>query len=480
MFLKRLSAILSVFLLAGIVGCASIISQVNHYTPILTSLRSANFDAALASLELADQKNAYPVKDRVLFYLDRGAILRYMRDYEQSNKMLELAEQSMEELFTRSISKAALSLLLNDNAIAYHGEVYENIYVNAFKALNYTSLGRYDAARVEVRRINLKLRELEDKYKKLADSYNSSDSASLKIEAGNLNYYNSALGHYLSYLIYRAGGEEDNSRISHQKLLEAWRAHPHIYRNPVPESIKQRRNDNENLLNIVAFTGSAPVKEEVGFSITTFENRLVIGSPKARGSNAFANQIAYAGVTPGLNLKFSFPRLSETKTSVDRVEVIIDGHRAGQLELLEDMGQVATETFRMKQRIIYFRSIMRAVIKGIAAEKLKSSLFEDKDDDEEEDGKKKEKKKESAGTSIARWLAKTTISVAVAATEHADLRCWRTMPAFCMVGEFEVAPGVHDVEVRFLDLSGRVLQTANLYEVETGGDLSLLQLHYLN
>ena len=147
---------------------------------------------------------------------------------------------------------------------------------------------------------------------------------------------------------------------------------------------------------------------------------------------------------------------------------------------------VAAETFRSKQKMIYIRSILRAVAKGLAAEKLKSSLFDDDDEDDEEedeedDGKKKKKKKkDSAGEIFGRWLAKTAISVGVAATEQADLRCWRTMPSKCLVGEFEVPPGKHHVEVQFLDANGGILQRTTVADYQAGKPLNLIQANYIN
>ncbi len=78
----------------------------------------------------------------MLYYLDLGMLHHYAGNYAKSNEFLQKAEYAIEELFTASVSKIATSLLLNDNALDYSGEDYEDIYLNIFKALNFIALGK--------------------------------------------------------------------------------------------------------------------------------------------------------------------------------------------------------------------------------------------------------------------------------------------------------------------------------------------------
>ena len=57
----------------------------------------------------------------------------YNGDFEQSNTLLSKAETAFDELYTKSIGRAAASMLLNDNILEYSGEDYEDIYLNIFK-----------------------------------------------------------------------------------------------------------------------------------------------------------------------------------------------------------------------------------------------------------------------------------------------------------------------------------------------------------
>ncbi len=164
---------------------------------------------------MAEINNEYADKDRVMLHLDKGIIFHYQDNYEESNKEFEAAEDAIEELYTKSISKGVFSFLLNDNSLAYDGEVYEDLYINIFKALNYLHLNDFDGAYVETRRrITNKLKELDVKLNQQINQLNSSDDSKFEISSVNLDYYNNVLANYLSFLIFRAEGEFDDSRIS--------------------------------------------------------------------------------------------------------------------------------------------------------------------------------------------------------------------------------------------------------------------------
>ena len=136
---------------------------------------------------------------------------------------------TFDELYTKSLGRGAASMLLNDNILEYSGEDYEDVYLNVFKALNYVELDEFDDAFVEIRKINEKLSLLEQKYRKMAKQYNTSKDKKKNFESGTNKFHNSALGRYLSMLLYRAEGKMDDARIDKEKIDEAWQLQSHIY-----------------------------------------------------------------------------------------------------------------------------------------------------------------------------------------------------------------------------------------------------------
>lgn len=156
-FYMRRKRTIAVFFIFAMVfslstSCASMRKLKKHYAKTDKAILKNNYLEAAALVE-AEKDNSYKKRDRVLYYLNLGMLYHFAGMYEKSNKLLTIAEYAIEELFTKSISKAATSLLLNDTVLDYSGEDYEDIYINVFKALNYLSLESFDEAFVEVRRI---------------------------------------------------------------------------------------------------------------------------------------------------------------------------------------------------------------------------------------------------------------------------------------------------------------------------------------
>jgi len=107
--------------------------------------------------------------------------------------------------------------------------------------------------------------------------------------------------------------------------------------------------------------------------------------------------------------------------------------------LLEDMSKVADAAFQVKKPIIYLKSIIRTIVKGVVTQKQKSDISK------------------KTGDSILGILANAAIDTAVGISENADLRCWRLMPGKCLVGEFVVKPGSHKIEIHYLDSANRIV-----------------------
>ncbi len=457
-----------VFLL---LNCAGMRNSAVYFSGINTHLQKGNFQQALDHIEQGRTQQYYTKKDRVLYYLDKGMVLHYNGDYQQSNLSLEQAETSMEELFTQSISKAAASMLLNDTVLPYSGEIYENIYVNIFKALNYLNMNKFDDAYVEVRRVNVKLRELSQKYDEMVQKMNASDEAEIDIKAKSLDYHNNALAHFISYLIFRAEKEWDNARISLTNLQSAVQTHSNIYSRSLPGFLDEDlrvlqsnrlsvfRNDRSHRLTFISFVGNPPRKQEVGGQITTYKN--AIGISKLDIPVSLPN-IPFPGMKPGYHFKFAFPILREGSTLIRRIDVHIDGRKRGDLFLFEDMGKIAVHTFRTKRDIIYFKTLIRAVVKGLAAAEAKKKLRE-----------------ETKANELGGFLINTLVDAGVDATEKADLRCWHTMPQHCYIGEFRVEPGQHRVVLKYFDRNNRLIATQDFGTLKSEPDINLIDTSLL-
>jgi len=449
----RTAFLLAVLVLA-LSGCGSMATRKDFYEPITAELLTNGPDTAAVMIEAARQKGRWGEKDRLMYFLDAGMVSHYAGDLEASNQKLHLAEQAAEELFTKSISKAAVSLLLNDNALEYSGEDYEILYANLIKALNYIRSDQFDDAFVEIRRANLKLDQLEQKYADAARELQTAspdDTARVDIDyqADKVRFNNDAFARYLSMHIYAADGKLDDARIDHDYLADAFRSQPHVYNFPMPDVMYY--SDSGSILSVVALAGLAPVKEALNLRIRTDKDLDLVQVLYTDGANK-GNEYGHLPlkVSEDYYFKFSLPTIMGRPSLVSSVKVRINGEYLGELRLIEDVSRVARETFSARKSLIYLRTIARAVVKGLAAHEMK-------------------KKADTGG--LGGWLKKVAVDVSMDLTENADLRSTQFLPGLIYVGDFVVQPGVYDLQLEFLDQSGHPIgqSTINQYEVRPTG-----------
>jgi hypothetical protein len=139
-------------------------------------------------------------------------------------------------------------------------------------------------------------------------------------------------------------------------------------------------------------------------------------------------------------IKIALPVLNERPSQVSRIEAVIDDKEAFDLELLEDMGAVAQETFKEKKNLIYLKTVLRATIKGVASSVLDAAS-------------------DQAGgeASLILGLLSLGTQVIAEASERADLRISRYFPARAYAGGINLDPGVYSVKVNYYAGNGRLI-----------------------
>ena len=439
-------------------SCSSIRTRVAHFKTLDVKIEQRDFSSAVQELEAAKNRY-YQAKDRALYYLDLGMLYHYNGDYQKSNEFLTEAENALDDLFTKSISRAAASLLLNDNVLEYAGEDYEDIYTNIIKAINFLKLDEFDKAFVEIRRINDKLNVLEDKYRDLARSYQKAEEAKVEFQPGTSRFHNSMLGRYLSMLIYRTEGRMDAARIDYNYIEDGWQQQSHIYNFSKPDLANHLVVGDKAKLNFISFIGKAPVKKSNELRITTIDDYLII-----TGNNPFdlSNTVYWPGLNSDLHFKFSLPSMTRVDSQVSRVRVYVDDKNISELAKIEDVGNIAIETFKVKAPLIYMKSIVRSVTKGLMAEQAKSRV-------------------ENRSGSIESFLFRVVTDIAVDISENADLRSARYLPGEALIGEIELDPGIYDIRVNYYNRFGSLLFADRHEHFEVKRDqLNLVHTFYLN
>jgi hypothetical protein len=407
-------------------GCVS----ARPYVRLDETVARGNYEAGLSLID-AGGDSLYRPRDAILFYLDKGLLAHYAGRYGDSSALLQDGERAIEAAYTKSITLEIGSYLLNDNTREYEGEDYEDIYINVFNALNYYHRGSLEDALVEIRRMNNKLQFLASKYGIIMSSLQQkaleeARDLPLNRDADASPFNDSALARYLGLLFYRGTGRLDDARIDRDYLKTAFANAPQVYPHPVPASVDRELEipRGQARLNVLAFSGLSPVKEEAVIRIPLPRRRY---------------------------LKIALPVMEPRPSLVRRIEVQIDGaegfnhgfSEGFSLELLENIEAVARETFRQKEELIYLKTIIRASMKGITSSVLSAAS-------EEAEGQ--------AGTML--WLLSLGTQVLAEATEQADLRISRYFPARAYVGGINLSPGTYDVRVNYYGANNRLIASS--------------------
>lgn len=143
--------VLAAVLAAGCAGHASTMHDVR------AALAHGEVEEARARLADAGRGT-----DDLLFALEDGLLLHYAGYPELSNARLAFAEARVDELYTKSISRAMLSLVSSDLILRFEPTGIDPFLIHHYRALNYLELGDPEAAEVEWRRLAFELQYAGD------------------------------------------------------------------------------------------------------------------------------------------------------------------------------------------------------------------------------------------------------------------------------------------------------------------------------
>lgn len=442
---QSLFAVLAFVLLAG---CAP---SVNRYLLIEASLRA--YDPKGADAIVAAAEKDYGSKSRVLYGMDRGMTLQLAGDYQQSNAVLEQAEEELDRLYTRRISTETFAFMTNDTALPYEGDPYEQVLINVLKALNYARLGQWQDALVEARRIDHRLNVLSDRTKE------------------KNAYRDDGFARYLSGILYESTGDVNNAFIAYRKAYEtfdATRAWSHTavpsqlrkdllrtaealhftqelaeYRSVFPDTKWETSQALQQFAQVVviSYNGRAPRKEDqfLDLPISLDALQLVLLNRGFAQSNRYSNR-GVDTVLYGLNgrvVRVALPRLVQQKThvTVDRVSLIPDDGTQVTLntELVHNVTALADKALSERMAGITVKALARAATKFAMAEGATRGA------------------QQASGKDAAPWVGLLvgllTKGLAVA-SEEADKRSWQTLPDEIHLARVWVPPGRYQVQNR--------------------------------
>ncbi len=364
-------------------------------------------------------------KGSLLYYLELGTVQHYAKDFKHSNRNFEDAENLIEELYTRSISKQTAALFTSENVKPYRPEDYENVLINYYKAFNYFYLNDLEDATVEARRVDEKLERLNDKYKKK-----------------NV-YRDDAFMEFISGIFHEMSGEYNDALISYKKSYETFkRDYAKYYGVGVPKFILKSIKRMSLASGIELYDesiDSIKVNPDNGILVVILEYGLI---PQKR--EAFTDIWIKTRRGHTKFIRVSFPYLPDTIITLPSIKAKL-GNVALSFREVEPIYKIAKRNLEDKKGRIIAKAMLRAAVKYGAEAKIESEL---------------EKKSENLSDVVGFF-----INVFNVFTERADTREWATLPATILVGYQEVPTGKYPVSV-FCEGDTLILDTLKIGKSE--------------
>jgi hypothetical protein len=387
------------------------------------SLAGRDFAGAEKKVSAA-KETSYGRKNMVLYYLDLGAVQHDAGKFKESDESLDRAERRMEELYTKSVTRAAGTLMLNDTTTEYAGERFERALVNAYRALNYTFLNKREDALVEVRKLSRLLQEYSDVY-----------------GAKSTAYKDDAFAQFLASLLYEDDGRPDDARIAREKSRKAYESWKKGYGTPVPslEPVGERKGAGEVVF--IHYNGVAPRKVSKTISVAWREALTHLDATKDDEAEAGQARRAIAAGLSGKAVAVAFPDYVQDPFQIAGSVVRAGGVEA-HTELASDVSAIARKDLEERLGVIRARAIARATVKFILAKAASDAAA-----------------KKYGKNSWQALLTQAGGAVAAVATEVADTRAWATLPAQFRVARLYLPPGLHDLTVTYTGPSGAALST---------------------
>ncbi len=434
----------------ALTGCAG-------HSGTMEGVREAlrNNDLEEARARLADAGRG---TDDLLFALEDGLLLHYAGDPELSNDRFAFVEQRIDDLYTKSITRTALSLVTSDLVLKFEPRGAENFLVNYYRGLNYLQLDEPEEAWVEWRKLALKLRFSRDQG-----------------DAGYLDppFFNHAVGlglepddpsnAYVSMRLAEAGYIDRGVRppadlirdlarlastLGFRDHLDAYRdrygngALWPPYRRGVPGVSGSGRDDWGEIVLFVEEGLVAPIREARVFIPITESRSTMLMEGERDAQLELAENLAHEydrgrfdgrtgayfdGREIAYVLPMSFPVFGLGELLFDRL-MATAGADTAEARVGLDLTALQGAAFADRLLGIYAKTIARALIKYVVAAKL-------------------EEEAEEEGGEVAGDVVGALANVVNAVTERADTRAWLGLPARIWMVRLRVPPGDHDIHL---------------------------------
>ena len=418
---------------------------------LMIGCASYKFPEVIEPLERGKPEDAYtylqkhaPKNPDIPYQFELGLVAHYADHFAASSAAFDLGGDIAEDRYTKELKKELGSLVTSDKLRPYSATQYERLLSHYYRALNYVYLDQLDGALVECRRATA-----------LINYFKGEDE--------KYDFFGTGFLAYLSGMLFEATGEWNDAYISYKQAAE-------YYQNAAEKTGVEMPDDIGNALvrltRRLGFTdeferyrdqyGEPPEHpENYGELILFYESGYV--PPKTEEALMFPilkkddvedekfvptligrEGLVFEDVELEYLLRVAIPTIGSHRPRFAGIKVALERQEPARGVLVEDVENIAIETFKAQRPIILLRTLLRGVGKYLLTRQAG-------------------KKNEALGllTNLAGVL-----------TEQADTRSWRTLPNQIFMVRMPLPAGTHTLNLSFLDANGRARGSQSVPDVK--------------
>ena len=333
-------------------------------------------------------------RDKVLYHLNKGILLRMQGELQASNTALEQAKPIIETLDALSLREQAAAISVNDAMRSYLPALFERAMLHTIMALNYLELGENNSARVEALQLNELLKQ-------------NNDNNQLPF------------AHYIIGLIFEANDELDDAMIAYRQTYNDYRANntkiplllqQDLLRLSEHLGIHDEQKKYQDEFQLKEWPTQAELKQK-GQIVAVIFNGLI---PRKH-----SQAISAASFNNGQLHRISVPFYETRIPQIRSITLLAAGQRS-QAELIDQLDQHANANLRAQMPAIIARTVARVSVKN----KLVDN---------------------ASGQSPLLGIA---LNIATFVSEQADTRAWNTLPQNILIARTTLLPEKYDIELK--------------------------------
>ncbi|MFM8274914.1 MAG: COG3014 family protein [Gemmata sp.] len=418
--MPRLYALAVPLALTAVAGCTT---HADRLQDIRANYHSGNLAGAKAKIDEGIAKNG---REGDVLKLDRAMVLLTEGRPREAEALLREVRDRFEDKEGKDMAEGALSLLTDDQQLAYAGEDHEKVLIRVMLALCNLMADGSDAAAYAL--------QANQKQQLIIEKSKSTDKDGKNLKA---NYKLVPAGAYLHAALREETHTNYDDVARSLELVAKWQ--PDFA--PIKQDLERARSGHHSkpghgVVYVFALVGRGPYKEEKSEIATTAALLIADRILSAAGKQSVPPTLAPIKV----------PRVVRPINSVACVNVNVAGNGGGRTQTITDVGQMAAEQCDALLPDTLARAVVRRVVKKGIVYGVKEAAGVDK----------------SMGASLALNAA----GVIWEATESADTRCWGLLPDKIQVLRLELPAGEHTMSLQPMGKSGQHIGAAEGIKVQ--------------